>query len=743
MSRAEFNATTKQAKRHNGTSCHQCKNIKTDNKLAFCSHLFDKRSKPEKRRCRKKYCSSCLQKFYNLKLENTQAGWACMSCRGMCVCAACARKGFILGYDEREDPLANAKGPGGMFMLGVGQPNMYVQQLLMQQAAQHQLGVMQAGEGYSSNSDDDEASDEKSSGAGRRMPVLDAQMLAMKQVHHQQMFQNPQFTAEMLAGGIPSENIPDMLQQHAFQQALMEQHQQQYRLAAAHQELIQDPQLYGTMWPGTSLNPLPTQEIEEKRANVGQEASSVSTSEMTPSGTAETKMNSDEALPRPAPPGVDHSSTFRSPMEFPASRSAAEAALFARNFGLLPPYAMNSAGLLAAHTPAVKHAEAMNKRDSTHVQQSPSSHSSGDDTTSPSPKASRRLEGNGWGKPSDGLTALQSLSPACSSSPSPSCSSSLPSSSSSPPISLPSPALSCSSSLSPSSPLPPLSSPTCSAIASSPSFSSSCPPLTTPKKPHKKRPSSESPCPSLSPSSSSTKAVKQSRVAKPVKFSAENLKSSKTKQSNTITTHGSNDDTNSIINTNHTNSDSGSDSNSNTYINHIGNIRENGAIISNNPSGDINSIRNHMNMNNMSNIHNNHYHPPSFSPPPSPPLPALFPANTAVDFSTSTTFRSAETLPDHAAFAPSLSREDVVSSIVRPKSPRTEDKKSLSPASEAQEASRAAKSAVAMAQAAAAAESCDGLVSAIQTAPQLGKGLQKRPRELSQDGRSDRAAIKS
>ena len=59
------------AKRHNGTSCHQCKNIKvsprhdvtslppspqprlqhyqTEEKLAFCTHLLDKRSKPEKR----------------------------------------------------------------------------------------------------------------------------------------------------------------------------------------------------------------------------------------------------------------------------------------------------------------------------------------------------------------------------------------------------------------------------------------------------------------------------------------------------------------------------------------------------------------------------------------------------------------------------------------------------------------------------------------------------------------------
>ena len=43
---------------HKGTSCHQCKNTKQLKKLAFCANLFNKRTKPEKRVCRKKYCET-------------------------------------------------------------------------------------------------------------------------------------------------------------------------------------------------------------------------------------------------------------------------------------------------------------------------------------------------------------------------------------------------------------------------------------------------------------------------------------------------------------------------------------------------------------------------------------------------------------------------------------------------------------------------------------------------------------
>jgi len=80
------------ARKARGTSCHQCKNTKALNKLAYCANLFEKRTKPEKRRCRKKYCETCLLKFYNDSFEDIiSKPWICASCRGLCCCAACER----------------------------------------------------------------------------------------------------------------------------------------------------------------------------------------------------------------------------------------------------------------------------------------------------------------------------------------------------------------------------------------------------------------------------------------------------------------------------------------------------------------------------------------------------------------------------------------------------------------------------------------------------------------------------
>jgi hypothetical protein len=76
-----------------GTSCHQCKNARSIEQLAFCSNLFNKRTKQDFRTCRKKYCEICLRKFYNESLETArQPDWVCPSCRGVCRCAACTRK---------------------------------------------------------------------------------------------------------------------------------------------------------------------------------------------------------------------------------------------------------------------------------------------------------------------------------------------------------------------------------------------------------------------------------------------------------------------------------------------------------------------------------------------------------------------------------------------------------------------------------------------------------------------------
>ena len=81
-----------------GSSCHQCKTNKDPPHLYFCSTKQD--TATGKRNCRKKYCISCLQRWYK-QLAMTGApgimppngpGWSCPSCCGQCVCAACDRK---------------------------------------------------------------------------------------------------------------------------------------------------------------------------------------------------------------------------------------------------------------------------------------------------------------------------------------------------------------------------------------------------------------------------------------------------------------------------------------------------------------------------------------------------------------------------------------------------------------------------------------------------------------------------
>lgn len=324
-----------------------------------------------------------------------------MSCRGMCVCAACARKGFILSYDEREDQLSNPKQPG-MFMLP-GQPNMYVQQLLMQQqAAQHQLAGIQHGDGYSDDSDDDEPSDEKSSNAPPRMP-LDPQLLQMKHPQAQQIFQNSQLAAELMANGVPAENIPDMLQQ-----AYLEQ--QQFRIAQQQEMMGQDPQqMYASMWPGGSLNPLPSGDEEKRNAHAkaaGDAEEANGSGPVPPEGSA-----------KPAPPedGDRPPTQFRSPLDFargnPAETQSLQAALLARNFAMLS-YGQMAPGL---HPPPgfrppmpplendamarvniknlvqkMRHVDNNVKRPVSEKSPPTSpSHSSGDETTTPSPKNSR------------------------------------------------------------------------------------------------------------------------------------------------------------------------------------------------------------------------------------------------------------------------------------------------------------------------------------------------------------------
>jgi len=75
-----------------GSSCHQCKSRRAHEHLVFCDTV-SKRGK-SKRSCRKKYCYSCLFKFYHESPPAAGEPYSCPSCRGICSCAACKRLKF-------------------------------------------------------------------------------------------------------------------------------------------------------------------------------------------------------------------------------------------------------------------------------------------------------------------------------------------------------------------------------------------------------------------------------------------------------------------------------------------------------------------------------------------------------------------------------------------------------------------------------------------------------------------------
>jgi hypothetical protein len=86
-------------KRWHGASCHQCKTAKDPSLLFFCcsstsgAATFSAGSANlvRKRRCRKKYCDSCLKRSYSHNVSINSPNWLCPSCLGFCVCAACGR----------------------------------------------------------------------------------------------------------------------------------------------------------------------------------------------------------------------------------------------------------------------------------------------------------------------------------------------------------------------------------------------------------------------------------------------------------------------------------------------------------------------------------------------------------------------------------------------------------------------------------------------------------------------------
>ncbi|ETO18925.1 hypothetical protein RFI_18318, partial [Reticulomyxa filosa] len=76
-------------------SCHQCKNKKKLDDIIICGHVFI--VKHTMKTCTKKYCKSCLLRFYlETPIHDCHHAawhlWKCPSCRFICCCAWCRKK---------------------------------------------------------------------------------------------------------------------------------------------------------------------------------------------------------------------------------------------------------------------------------------------------------------------------------------------------------------------------------------------------------------------------------------------------------------------------------------------------------------------------------------------------------------------------------------------------------------------------------------------------------------------------
>ena len=76
-------------------SCHQCKNKKTLDRIIVCGHVY--RINNTVKTCTKKYCKSCLLRFYleappTDNKDPTWSSWKCPCCRYICCCAWCRKK---------------------------------------------------------------------------------------------------------------------------------------------------------------------------------------------------------------------------------------------------------------------------------------------------------------------------------------------------------------------------------------------------------------------------------------------------------------------------------------------------------------------------------------------------------------------------------------------------------------------------------------------------------------------------
>ena len=91
-----------------GKSCHHCKSRKSDPDIVHCNHAHEKktaRSAAEMRPCHKKFCLTCIHKYYPLDEPHVMAGeaaihdWTCPCCRNCCTCAGCKRSEVAKSQD--------------------------------------------------------------------------------------------------------------------------------------------------------------------------------------------------------------------------------------------------------------------------------------------------------------------------------------------------------------------------------------------------------------------------------------------------------------------------------------------------------------------------------------------------------------------------------------------------------------------------------------------------------------------
>eukprot|EP01083_Nonionella_stella_P169696 575995_1 len=100
-------------------SCHQCKTKKDVKILFYCTKTRPRAYDALKRkvtRCRKKYCESCMAKYYSyndvsqLRSVKNMSGWCweCPACIGLCTCRACKRKKAKMNHTYSPQSNANS-----------------------------------------------------------------------------------------------------------------------------------------------------------------------------------------------------------------------------------------------------------------------------------------------------------------------------------------------------------------------------------------------------------------------------------------------------------------------------------------------------------------------------------------------------------------------------------------------------------------------------------------------------------